>query len=934
MSSPPDPAKYPKMRRISMRLGEARRRGGIAEVGSTVRAYAEWVAHGRPNPEGDLTVTEWLAAYSAIEPPPNADGSLISVVCPVFNTDPDLLGITVASVLAQSYERWELLLVNDGSKRLETINALARLASSDERIRVIDRADNTGVAAATNRGIEAANGEYVLFLDHDDLLAPTALAWCAACAPDADLVYSDEDKIDDTGDHSDPNFKPSWSPRLLLGVNYVNHLACLRTSLARDVGGLRSEYDGAQDHDLLLRLSEQDLTVAHVPAVLYHWRMTGESTAAVASAKPEAERSGLAAVQGAIERRGWRASAGLGAGAPFNYRVIWDPMRRAPSVKIVIPTRDRVDLLRRAVDGVLQRTDGVLVHLVIVDNGSEEPETISYLEWLQEEHPKTTVVRVDDAFNFSKLCNVGARIGPSSDFILFLNNDIEVLHRTWLQQLVGWFSDPGVVGVGPKMLFPDGTIQHGGVVLGMGGIAGHYAGGQENEPQVGNLHDQAREVGCLTAACLILRTDDFEAVGGFNEDLPVDFQDVDLCLKLRTALGGELVYDPTYPLLHVQSASRGTERASSGYTIARLRFLWADELDGGDPYFNPHFAIDRSDFALAGVDDLTLEERMERLQPRVESTTGRNASRASVAPAGIAPPVRADSLVPLLISGGGRNGTTLIMQLLATSPQIVFERVYPFEQRYLTYFLRWAGLVRIGIGPTDRWDQVMMVARKDDWIGPIPWVDPEYLQEVPECDEFHLEMFDSIWQSFSIRADLIATEKEGTEQGSTIYYAEKTPGWVRDELLSSGRPFKAIHPLRDPRDTYLSVLAFHKKRRGRGFGVEESASDEEYARRFAEGQRAALRRLLELEESDQDLIVRYEGLVGDLALQAKRLGTWLGVDLDADAVSERAGEFADHMTSATPKDSVARWRRELSSDLQDLFVSTLGDEIEAAGYEI
>ncbi len=253
---------------------------------------------------------------------------------------------------------------------------------------------------------------------------------------------------------------------------------------------------------------------------------------------------------------------------------------------------------------------------MIVDNGSVKAKTLTYLDRLTRDHDNVTICRVDDAFNFSVLCNIGAAAGPETPYLLLLNNDIEVLHRNWLQQMVGWLdADPGVVGVGSKLLFPDQTIQHAGVIVGFGGIAGHYAAREPNQPRLGNLHDQTREVACLTAACLLVRSEDFNAIGGFNETLHLDFQDVDLSLRLRTELGGELVYDPTYPMIHQESATRGAEGASSGYTVARMRFLWGDILTSEDPYYNPHLSLNHHDFSLRQIPD-SEDDRRKALEPR------------------------------------------------------------------------------------------------------------------------------------------------------------------------------------------------------------------------------------------------------------------------------------------------------------------------------
>jgi len=556
-----------------------------------------------------------VRAYRRLTPRPRPSPSrLFSIICPVFNTDPAMLRACLRSVRRQTYPAWELLLIDDGSSDPRTRRALQR-AARRRRVRLLRHEENRGIAAATNLGVESATGEYSLFLDHDDELAPTALEWCAACAPEADLIYSDEYKIDRRGRASGIFHKPSWSPRLLLGLNYVNHLACVRTELLRRLGGLRPGFEGAQDHDLLLRLSELPLTVAHLPNLLYRWRTWGGSVAGRAAAKVEAEQAGLRALQEAIDRRGWHARAGLGAGSPFSYRVHWLPADPAPLVKVVLPTRDGLRLLRKAVEGVLHRTDGVEVHLVVVDNGSAKRKTRDYLQRLAAENPHVTVLRHDDAFNYSRLVNLGASAGPEAPYLLLLNNDVIVHHRAWLQQMVGWMADPEVVAVGAKLLFPDGRIQHAGVVTGIGGVAGHYALEWEDAPALGNLHDQAREVNCATAACLLVRASAWEELGGFNEDLPIDFQDVDFCLRLRTRLNGIILYDPTYPLTHEQGSTRGVRRASNAYTLARMRFLWGKVIDAGDPYYNPHLTLHDHSLRPAPISrDLSL--RRKRLQPR------------------------------------------------------------------------------------------------------------------------------------------------------------------------------------------------------------------------------------------------------------------------------------------------------------------------------
>lgn len=620
--------------RIVRRIQERRADDGWAGVLVMVRDYVAWRRRGSPQalpapkpPSGVPTYREWISWAQDVAPPTEllTPGIRFSIVCPVHDPPDTFLGSLVRSVIQQSHENWELILVDDGSAAT-TRDALARHAAAEARIQVVVADQNLGITGATNLGIEGATGDYVVFVDHDDRLAPHALAWLSTAAPEAHLIYSDEDKIDEHGRHSAGLFKPAWSPRMLLAVNYVNHLAAVATPLLAELGGLRPGYEGAQDHDLLLRLSELPLLVAHVPSVLYHWRAWSQSSSRQPSAKGGAEAAGIAAIQDAIDRRGWRAHAATGRGFPFNYRVLFDESDTRPTVKVVVPTRDRLRLLEECVSGLFERTDGVELHLVVIDNGSRDPETLEYLADLASVHDNVIVERVDDAFNYSALCNRGAQLGPQTDYLLFMNNDIRIVHRDWLKQLAGWLrEDDDVVAVGPKLLFPDETLQHAGVVLGIKGIAGHVGRGLPDAPRLGHHHDRIHEVGCLTAACLLVRTAAFEAVGGFELTLPVDFQDVDLCLKLRSELGGVLVYDPTYPLIHEESASRGKVGASHPYTMARFRFLWGETVRRGDPYWSPHFSLASTDQELAKL-PRSRAELAERMVPRFLASRGWPAS--------------------------------------------------------------------------------------------------------------------------------------------------------------------------------------------------------------------------------------------------------------------------------------------------------------------
>jgi GT2 family glycosyltransferase len=596
-------------------LKELWRDEGFVPTVQKLSAYARWRLRGRPL-QLDSYET-WMAKANLIDPP-NPDPAVgFSVVMPVYNTEPEFLRLAVASVINQTHQRWELIMVDDFSTRAETVATAESLARSDTRVRLIRREENGGIAGATNTGIAEAEHEWVAFLDHDDVLHGSALAWFSTCAADVDMIYSDEDKIEVDGTRYSPTWKPAWSPRMLLGINYINHLTAVRTEIVRDLGGLREGFDGAQDHDFMLRLAEiPGLRVAHIPAVLYHWRIWPESFSQVAASSLKSENSGLKAVGEATERRGWSADVGLSTGTPYNYRPRFRELDDRPTVKVVIPTRDRLKLLRRCITSLFERTDGVDLHVVVIDNGSTDAATLDYLAGLADRED-FTVQRIDDEFNYSHLCNVGADLGPPTDLLLFLNNDTEVLGRSWLKQLVGWLTwDEDVCCVGAKLFYKDRTIQHAGVVLGLGGVAGHYVDKEPNEPRLNNHHDQVREVSAVTAALMLVRSADFARIGGFNEDMPLVYQDIDFCLRLADETGGSVLYDPTYPAMHRGSASRPKYDPEQTYGVLRFQMLWADRIATGDAFYSPHLTLADSDLSLREV-QVSTDEFAGRFTPRI-----------------------------------------------------------------------------------------------------------------------------------------------------------------------------------------------------------------------------------------------------------------------------------------------------------------------------
>ncbi len=520
----------------------------------------------------------------------------ISIVCPVYNPDPDHLRAAIASVVDQIYPDWELCLVDDAS----TVDFASVVESfDDERITLTRREKNGNISAASNTGIDASTGDFITFLDQDDCLSKFALFWVAELLdrqPALKLIYSDEDKISSTGARCDPNFKPDWNYTFQLANNYLCHLAVYEASLLRDVGGLRLGYEGSQDHDLTLRVIERidEAEIAHIPRVLYHWRKHAGSTAMNLAAKPYTLETGRRAVQSHLERVGRNATVEI---ERVRYRVRFELPSPAPGVTIVIPTRDRGELLRNCIESVMDHSTYRDFRILVVDNGSTEPETLSYLEDLEGE-----VIRDDGAFNFSRLVNVATR-ACTTELVCLLNNDVEVINPGWLESMVRQFARSEVGIVGAKLYYPDDTIQHGGAILGIGSVAGHahkYLAGRTAGYADRLVVDH--ELSAVTAACMLYRRNAWEAVKGFDEGLAVAFNDIDFCLRVRQA-GYKIVWASEAELYHYESKTRGAEDTPE----KRKRFeeerqvmaeRWGDALTA-DPAYNPNLTLDTEDFAIA-----------------------------------------------------------------------------------------------------------------------------------------------------------------------------------------------------------------------------------------------------------------------------------------------------------------------------------------------
>jgi O-antigen biosynthesis protein len=514
----------------------------------------------------------------------------VSIITPVFNTPRQWLEECVQSVLDQAYEKWELVLIDDNSDDPELAKFLPELAARDSRITLTRLEKRGGISAASNRGLELAAGEWIGFLDHDDLIEPDALfehvKWLQNHR-DADLIYSDEDKITEEGLES-PIFKPDWAPDYFLSCNYICHFTLVRAAVLEEVGGFRSEFDGAQDYDLFLRIIERTTRVDHIPRVLYHWRRSRDSTADNIRRKPGSLETGRLALEGHLERQAVRGHVTV----DWRTHAYWikRDLIEAKPISIIIPMRDRVDLVARCVESITRETNYAPYEIILVDNDSQTDEARDYLASVRHR-----VLQYHGPFNFSAINNFAVE-QTESPWLLFLNNDTEAIDGDWLTIMAEHIQRLEVGAVGPRLLYPDETVQHGGIVVGVGGIAEHaFRGFPAEAPGVCRQLQVTRNYSAVTGACLLTRRDVFQKVHGFDEErLPVTFSDVDLCLKIRRA-GYLVVYTPFARLYHHESGTR--RRTVEPMETGVMRERWAALLEE-DPYYNPNLSRDRADFSL------------------------------------------------------------------------------------------------------------------------------------------------------------------------------------------------------------------------------------------------------------------------------------------------------------------------------------------------
>ena len=564
--------------------------------------YAEWYEKTRPT-EAELQ-RQRETVFDSTAP-------LFSIVIPLFETPTVYLKALLDSLLAQTYAKFEVCLADGSRPGKDTEAVLRDYATRDSRIRYTVLGENRGIAGNTNAALALAAGDFVVLCDHDDILPPEALfsfAEAIVKEPETDCLYSDEDKLDmDGGSLFDPHFKPDFNPDLLGSVNYICHLFAVRKSLLDTVGQFDAAYDGAQDYDFIFRVTEKARHIVHVPKVLYHWRCHMNSTASNPESKLYAFEAGARAIRAHYERvypelKIKEVKKGVDYGI---YHTIFE-LTEEPLVSVIIPNKDHREDLDKAMRSLLEKGTYKNLEFIVVENNSTDPETFAYYEAIQKELPQVKVVYYEGGFNFSKINNFGVRYAKG-EYLLFMNNDVELINPDTMRELLGYGMRRDVGAVGCRLLYEDDTIQHAGVVIGFGGIAGHtFIGLHEVQNSYFHRALTAQDYSAVTAACLLTKKELFLSVGGFTEELAVAFNDIDYCLKVRAA-GKLVVYNPYALLHHYESKSRGLEDTPEkverfNREVARFMKRWPEILEQGDPYYNPNLTLRKSNFALRDLD--------------------------------------------------------------------------------------------------------------------------------------------------------------------------------------------------------------------------------------------------------------------------------------------------------------------------------------------
>ncbi|ANP75030.1 hypothetical protein A134_00750 [Vibrio crassostreae 9CS106] len=528
-----------------------------------------------------------------------------SIVVPVYNPPFDIFKACIESVVAQNYTNWQLVLVNDASTCPQVNAYLSSLAKEQKQnVDVVFSPQNQHICHASNKGIEKCYGDYIVFLDHDDALAPQALNELAAkfiAEPNLKWVYSDEDLMTEKGRRVIPHFKSQWNPYLLQAHNYITHLCAYEKGVIETLGGFRPGFEGAQDYDLALRASRElkPEQIGHVAKVLYHWRIHDNSTASSSSAKPYTHKAGKQALQDHLEVMNIDATVQDGDLDNF-FKVNYLP-NTWPKASIIVPTRDNKALLKACLDSVLSKTIYPDFEIIVMDNQSQAVDAVEYLNMLND-HEKVRVIEHNKAFNYSEINNRAVELA-SGEIIVLLNNDTEVIAPNWLTEMVGLALQHDVGCVGAKLLYNDKTIQHAGVVLGLGGYAAHsHRGTPHNASGYFNRANVNQVLSAVTGACLAIRKETYQKVNGLDEGFQVAYNDVDFCLKVQQA-GFYNVYCPYAVLYHYESKTRGEDNIDKEKTARfdkekqRLLEKWQPIIEN-DPYYNPNLTRAKEDFSI------------------------------------------------------------------------------------------------------------------------------------------------------------------------------------------------------------------------------------------------------------------------------------------------------------------------------------------------
>lgn len=531
---------------------------------------------------------------------------LISILIPVYNVEKKWLKKCIESIENQWYDNWEICIADDASTDSETIAYLKSLENRP-KYKIVFRDSNGHISEATNSALDEASGDYIALMDNDDTLMPNALYEVVKVInkdPDTAMIYSDEDKIDENGNRFDAHFKPDWSPSLILNQNYVSHLGVYRTDISRSIGGFRKGFEGCQDHDFVLRFTEKinDNQIKHIPKILYHWRAISTSTALNGNQKEYAFTNGIRMIEEALERRNISGTVTKGKYPGLyniEYRIIGTPL-----VSIIIPTRNGYDDLKKCIDSILHTSTYKNIEIVIADNGSDDKKVLElFTSYKEKLGSRFNVVRLDMPFNYSRINNLAAK-EATGDYFLFLNNDTTVISPNWIETMLG-FAQYDMYGcVGAKLWYPDNTIQHGGVVLGIGGVAGHsFLNSTKEDPGYFSRLYTDYNYTAVTAACLMIAKKDFEKVQGFDESLKVAFNDVDLCIRVHS-LEKYNVWAHNAELYHYESKSRGLEDTPEKIKrfngeIDKMKQKH-DKILNNDPAYNMNLSLNHLPFTIVG----------------------------------------------------------------------------------------------------------------------------------------------------------------------------------------------------------------------------------------------------------------------------------------------------------------------------------------------